>query len=196
MNADLAVRDEAMRAFITTLSALEETGPTWCPGWSVHYLTAHVAAAAEERANLIEDYLAGKPGRATRSWEVREPPFRAMPDAALRQKLVEQAVRFEPSAAALNTDDAIVYTGWAMTAERLCMQPQRGSSAPLGPRRRRRHQHRTALRSRRRHPCACGVRRDTRIGRGAALERMRFRICARRSPGGRSARGRCDAACR
>src|SRR5271166_1351953 len=90
MSADLAVRDEAMRAFIATLSALEETAPTWCPGWSVHYLTAHVAAAAAERANLIEDYLAGKPGRATRSWEVREPPFRAMPDAALRQKLVEQ----------------------------------------------------------------------------------------------------------
>jgi hypothetical protein len=90
-------------------------------GLSAHDLTAHVTAAAAERANLIDDYLAGRTARATRSWEVREPPFRAMPDAVLREQLVEQAVRFESNVAALTEDDTIVYTGRVMTAQRLRM---------------------------------------------------------------------------
>jgi hypothetical protein len=111
-----SLRDEAMRAFIFSLSQLHATAPTWCSGWSAHDLTAHVAAAAEERANLIGDHLAGRPARPTRSWEVREPPFRAMPDAVLRERLMEHAVRFELNVADLEADDTIVYTGWAMTA--------------------------------------------------------------------------------
>jgi uncharacterized protein (TIGR03083 family) len=121
MEAALRLRDEAMRAFISALAPLEPTAPTWCAGWSVHELTAHVTAAAEERAALIDDHLAGKPARATRSWEEREPPFRAMHDAELREQLVKQAVRFESSVAALKEDDTILYTGWEMTAERLLM---------------------------------------------------------------------------
>jgi Mycothiol maleylpyruvate isomerase N-terminal domain len=81
---------------------------TWCSGWSAHDLTAHVTAAAEERADLIDDHLAGKPSRATRSREVREPPFRAMPDAVLRERLQENAVRFERNVSALREDDTIV----------------------------------------------------------------------------------------
>jgi Mycothiol maleylpyruvate isomerase N-terminal domain len=121
MTTAVSLRDEAMRAFISSLSGLRASAPTWCSGWSAHDLTAHVTAAAAERANLIGDYLAGRPARATRSWEVREPPFRAMPDAVLREQLVEQAVRFESNVVALTEDDTIVYTGWAMTAERLRM---------------------------------------------------------------------------
>jgi uncharacterized protein (TIGR03083 family) len=115
------LRDEAMCAFISSLSQLQATAPTWCSGWSAHDVTAHVTAAAEERANLIDDYLADRPTRPTRSWEVREPPFRTMPDSTLRERLVEHAVRFESAVAALNENDTIVYTGWAMNAERLRM---------------------------------------------------------------------------
>jgi Mycothiol maleylpyruvate isomerase N-terminal domain len=121
MTTHLAVRDEAMRAFISAVTSVEATAPTWCQGWSAHYLAAHVAAAAEERASLIEDYLAGRPSRATRPWEVREPPFRAMPTAVLRQELAEQAERFESAVAALGSGQTIAYTGWAMSAERLRM---------------------------------------------------------------------------
>jgi len=110
-----------MREFIASLSHLQASAPTWCSGWSVHEVAAHVAAAAEERADLIDDHLAGKPLRPTRSWEVREPPFRAMPDALLRERLVEHAVRFESKVASLNDGDTVVYTGWGMTAERLRM---------------------------------------------------------------------------
>lgn len=116
-----SIRDEAMRALVASLSQLQPSAPTWCTGWSAHELTAHVTAAAEERASLVAGHLKGEPSRATRSWEVREPPFRAMPDAVLRDQLVEQALRFEANVAALGEDDTIAYTGWAMTAERLRM---------------------------------------------------------------------------
>jgi len=121
MSVAVSLRDDAMREFISSLSRLNATAPTWCSGWSAHDLAAHVTAAAEERANLIADHLAGRPARATRSWEVREPPFRAMPAAMLRENLVEHAVRFEEKVASLSENDKIVYTGWAMTAERLRM---------------------------------------------------------------------------
>jgi uncharacterized protein (TIGR03083 family) len=121
MTKAMSLRDDAMRAFLSSLSQLQASAPTWCSGWSVHDLTAHVAAAAAERADLIDDHLAGKPRRATRSWEVREPPFRGMPDAVLRERLVEHAVRFETNVSALREEDTILYTGWAMTAQRLRM---------------------------------------------------------------------------
>lgn len=116
-----ALRDDAMREFVSSLSQLQATAPTWCPGWSVHDLTAHVTAAAQERADLIDEHLGGKPPRGTRSWEVREPPFRAMADAMLRERLMEYAGRFESSVAALREGDAIEYTGWSMTAQQLRM---------------------------------------------------------------------------
>jgi hypothetical protein len=116
-----ALRDDAMCEFISSLSGLAATAPTWCAGWSAHDLTAHLTAAAEERADLIDEHLAGKPTRATRSWEVREPPFRAMPDAVLRERLVANAIRFESSVAALEEHDTIEYTGWSMSAQRLRM---------------------------------------------------------------------------
>jgi hypothetical protein len=72
-----------------------------------------------QRRDLIDEHLAGKPTRATRSWEEREPPFRAMAAAVLRERLVEQTVRFESNVAALDVGDTIMYTGWAMTGERL-----------------------------------------------------------------------------
>jgi hypothetical protein len=108
MTNAMSLRDDAMRAFISSASELPASAPTWCSGWSAHDLTAHVTAAAEERADLIDDHLAGKPSRATRSWEVREPPFRAMSDAVLRERLQEHAVRFERNVSALREDDTIL----------------------------------------------------------------------------------------
>lgn len=121
MTAAHDLRDEAMRAFVWAVSRVEATAPTWCSRWSAHDLCAHVAAAAQERADLIEEHLAGRPPRATRSWEVREPPLRAMPAAALRECLVEQALRFESALSAMPAGDGITYTGWAMSTERLRM---------------------------------------------------------------------------
>jgi hypothetical protein len=121
MTHSATLRDHGMRAFISSLSQLEASAPTWCSGWGAHELAAHVTAAAAERADLIEEYLAGKSTRPTRPWEVREPPFRGMPDAVLRKQLAYQAIRFESTVAALQEDDIVTYTGWRMTAQRLRM---------------------------------------------------------------------------
>ncbi|WP_028921330.1 maleylpyruvate isomerase N-terminal domain-containing protein [Pseudonocardia acaciae] len=114
-----AIQDEAMRAFIATVGAVEDSAPSWCVGWSARELMAHVTAAAAERADLIEEHLAGRPPRRTRSWEEREPPFRALPGGELRRRLVEEAARFERAADALPDDTRIAYTGWDMTARRM-----------------------------------------------------------------------------
>lgn len=115
------IGDDAMRALIVSLSGAQPSAPTWCTGWSAHELTAHVTGAAEERANLIEEHLAGRPPRMTRSWEEREPPLRALPVDRLRERLPLEAARFEAAVARLNQGDTIEYTGWSMTAERLRM---------------------------------------------------------------------------
>jgi hypothetical protein len=44
-----------------------------------------------------------------------------MPDTELRERPVEHAARLESNVAAVNEADPILYTGWAMTAERLRM---------------------------------------------------------------------------
>jgi len=116
---DPALRDEAMNEFLSALAARAPSAPTWCEGWSAHELAAHVAGAAEERAHLIEEHLCGRPPRATRSWEEREPPLRALPDVVLRDRLWREATRFERAVARLDTRATIDYTGWSMTAERL-----------------------------------------------------------------------------
>lgn len=113
------IGDEAMREFIATVSGLSGSAPSWCAGWSVHEVTAHVTGAAIERADLIEEHLAGHPPRPTRSWEVREPPLRALPSAALRSRLVVEAARFERAVAVMADGDRIAYTGWDMPAARL-----------------------------------------------------------------------------
>jgi uncharacterized protein (TIGR03083 family) len=114
-----AVADEAMRAFLAALEDVEATAPTWCAGWSAHEVASHVAAVAQERADLIEERLAGRPGRPTRSWEEREPLFRAMPDQDLRSRLADEALRFEHAVSALGDTRSIDYTGWTMTGKRL-----------------------------------------------------------------------------
>ena len=70
MTAVDGVRDEAMRAFITSLSRLAPTAPTWCPGWSAHELTAHVTAAAAERDDRQTVMRECQPGTSP-VWPIR-----------------------------------------------------------------------------------------------------------------------------
>ena len=86
----------------------------------MHDLTAHLAAGAAEQADLIEERLAGKPERATRTFEEREPAYRALPDAELRDRLVSEATRFAVVQAELG-DASIAFTGRPMTASDFAM---------------------------------------------------------------------------
>lgn len=106
--------------FIGTLITNPPERLTNCRGWTVHDLTAHLAAGAAEQADLIEERLAGKPERATRPFEEREPAYRALPDAELRERLVVEATRFADLQAALGTG-SIAFTGRQMTAPDFAM---------------------------------------------------------------------------
>jgi hypothetical protein len=55
-----------------------ETG-TWCEAWTVRDIVVHQAGNAEELARVLRAHLEGNPV-STRSFEEREPPFRALSD--------------------------------------------------------------------------------------------------------------------
>jgi uncharacterized protein (TIGR03083 family) len=102
-----------------TLADADPAASTACSQWTVHELVAHLAAGAKENADLIEDALAGRPARATRTFAEREPEFVAMPDEQLRQQLVEQSHRKVAALqklSALGPEATYQFTGRAFTA--------------------------------------------------------------------------------
>lgn len=63
-----------------------------CEGWTAHEVTAHLAAAAAEITRHLRPYLAGDAVPRTRTFEEREPAYRAMDDLALQRRLeIEEA---------------------------------------------------------------------------------------------------------
>jgi hypothetical protein len=75
------------------LDARQHTAPevvSACEGWTAHEVTAHLAAMAAEITLHLEPYLQGDPVPATRTFEEREPPYRAMSDAALFRRLQDE----------------------------------------------------------------------------------------------------------
>lgn len=84
---------QAFIAFVQALHCADPQSPTRCAGWTVHELTAHLAAGSAEIADLIEDSLAGAPIRPTRDFEEREAPYRVLPPKELRRAFFRQALR-------------------------------------------------------------------------------------------------------
>lgn len=111
------------KEFVTTLLGASPSQLTACQGWTVHEITAHVAAGSEERANLIENHLAGGRQRATRSFEERERPYRELDDSTLRTLLFEQVDRSIHASKRLaeRPDDAVLFTGRNMSAADFAM---------------------------------------------------------------------------
>lgn len=80
-----------------------------CEGWTAHEVTAHLTGAAAEITRHLQPYLKSDPVPTTRTFEQREPPFRAMDDASLCRRLeneeqrmrsvIEQVLDQEPDAA-------------------------------------------------------------------------------------------------
>jgi len=120
-NAEKVSVIEEGAAFVATLLAASPSQLTACRGWTVHEVTAHVAAASEETADLTESHLAGFGPRPTRSFDEREAPYRAMDDPTLRRHRFEQVERSKQARQRLarDADDAVLYTGRAMTAAEL-----------------------------------------------------------------------------
>lgn len=111
------------KEFVATLLAASPSQLTACEGWTVHDITAHLAAGSGEIADLIENHLAGGPQRVTRSFEERERPYREMDDVALRKILFEQVARSINARQRLAElpDDEVLFTGRSMRAAEFAM---------------------------------------------------------------------------
>ncbi len=115
-------RPDEVGEFFTTLLATPPYRSTACRGWTAHELVAHMAAGAAEEADLIEAALAGTP-RATRSFEEREPPYQALADDELRERLVHEAGRLTLALDRLaqHDEDRVLFTGRSMSAADFAM---------------------------------------------------------------------------
>lgn len=112
------------QAFLEALDRLPPNALTACAGWTVHEITAHVAAGADEIARLFEAYGEGLPVPSTRTFEEREPEYRAMDDAALRRRLFTASVRMGSAMQSVfsrEPDAVIPFTGQPMTAAAFAM---------------------------------------------------------------------------
>lgn len=114
---DTQQRSPEAEAFLDALQDIPPEIVSACDGWTAHEITAHLAAAAAEITRHLEPYLEGRPVPSTRSFEDREPPYRAMDDPALRRQLdVEEAkVRGIISEVLVRNPEAVIpWTGRQM----------------------------------------------------------------------------------
>ncbi|WP_158271241.1 maleylpyruvate isomerase N-terminal domain-containing protein [Nocardia sp. MDA0666] len=88
-----------------------------CAGWTAHEVTAHLVAGAVEVSRHLEPYLNGDPVPATRGFEEREAPFRAMSDPELMRRLELEDQRLRGllgDVLAIDRDAVIPWTGRRM----------------------------------------------------------------------------------
>jgi hypothetical protein len=89
-------RNERSREAEAFLDACRYTAPdtvSACAGWTAHEVTAHLAAAAAEITCHLVPYLAGDPVPVTRTFEEREPAYRALDHQALLRRLDDEERR-------------------------------------------------------------------------------------------------------
>lgn len=86
-------RPREVAAFLEACRTVPPAAVSACAGWTTHEVTAHLAAAAAELSRHLTPWLAGEPVPATRSFEEREPAFRALPDRELPGRLADEEER-------------------------------------------------------------------------------------------------------
>jgi uncharacterized protein (TIGR03083 family) len=82
-----------LSALLSTLDDCDPAALTSCAGWTVHHIAAHIAGNYEEVRRHVEAYAAGHPLAETRSWEEREPAWRALDHASLLRGVEREAER-------------------------------------------------------------------------------------------------------
>jgi hypothetical protein len=83
---------EQPREVASFLSALDSVHPgalTACPGRTAHGIAAHIAGNYREINRHVDAYLAGKPLSRTRTFDEREPEYRAMTSPRLVEAISE-----------------------------------------------------------------------------------------------------------
>jgi Mycothiol maleylpyruvate isomerase N-terminal domain len=89
---------------------------TWCEAWTVRDIVIHQAGNAEELARVLAGHLGGEPV-ATRGFEEREAPYRAMNDADLWAAATRRMADLGEVARAgddLSADTDVAWTGRTM----------------------------------------------------------------------------------
>jgi uncharacterized protein (TIGR03083 family) len=113
------IDDERFPEWRPFADAVQQRSPdagTWCEAWTVRDIVAHQAGNAEELARVLGAHLEGE-RVATRSFEEREGPLRALNDADLWDALqVRMATLNEVAAAAddVPADTDVAWTGRTM----------------------------------------------------------------------------------
>jgi len=97
------------------LDARQHTAPqvvSACEGWTAHEVTAHLTAGAAEITRHLLPWLAGDPVPRTRSFEEREPPYRALDDATLLRRLDAEEERMRLTIAAVLDREPAAVLPW------------------------------------------------------------------------------------
>jgi hypothetical protein len=113
------IDDDRFPEWAPFVDAVRRHGPdagTWCEAWTVRDIVVHQAGNAEELARVLGGHLDGQP-LATRSFEEREAPLRALNDAELWDALLDRmAILNEVTVAAegVPADTDVAWTGRTM----------------------------------------------------------------------------------
>lgn len=96
------------------LDAVRRHGPdagTWCEAWTVRDIVVHQAGNAEELARVLGAHLDGQTV-ATRNFEEREGPLRALNDADLWDALLDRMATLNQVAVAAEAVPAHIDVAW------------------------------------------------------------------------------------
>ena len=102
--------------FIDAVQQRRPDAGTWCEAWTVRDIVIHQAGNAEELARVLGAHLAGEPV-ATRRFEEREAPLRAMNETDLWAALHRNMVRLNEVTQAADdvpADTDVAWTGRTM----------------------------------------------------------------------------------
>lgn len=113
------IDDDRFPEWAPFVDAVRRHGPdagTWCEAWTVRDIVVHQAGNAEELARVLGGHLAGEPV-ATRGFEEREGPLRALNDADLWDALLDRMATLNEvavAAEAVPADTDVAWTGRTM----------------------------------------------------------------------------------
>ncbi|OBI34788.1 maleylpyruvate isomerase N-terminal domain-containing protein [Mycobacterium colombiense] len=113
------IDDDRFPEWAPFVDAVRRHGPdagTWCEAWTVRDIVVHQAGNAEELARVLGGHLAGEPV-ATRGFEEREGPLRALNDADLWDALTDRMAGLNDvalAAEAVPADTDVAWTGRTM----------------------------------------------------------------------------------
>lgn len=109
-------------AFLRTLDSVPPHAVTACRGWTAHELIAHLASGADALADQLEAHFDGRPVPEFGARDVREPPYQAQHDEALRRNLAAAERRMTAAFEAALADDpdlAVPEVGWGLPVAEL-----------------------------------------------------------------------------